>query len=110
MQKWSTGKSDDERCSETRKSGKCNTPLFLCFLSGKDEKIMKNAFVFAQMEGHKNQEIDENGRPEGEKCCRGSKSSVAALGNAGCSFCIEGRVLGSEMDPEMTPTNRLLRA
>ena len=29
MQKWSTGKSCDERCSETRKSGKCNTPLFL---------------------------------------------------------------------------------
>ena len=29
MQKWSTGKRDDERCSETRKSGKCNTPLLV---------------------------------------------------------------------------------
>ena len=52
------------------------------------------------MEGHKHQEINENGAPEGQKCCRGSKFKVAALGNAGCSFCIEGRVLGLEMSPE----------
>ena len=74
--------------------------LFGGLLSGKDEKIMQNGLVFAQMEGHKNQKINENGAPESQKCCRGSKFKVAALGNAGCSFCIEGRVLGSEMGPE----------
>ena len=101
MQKWSTGKSDDERCSETRKSGKCNTPLFFePFIRNDEKMVKKNALVFAQMEGHKNQTIEENGPPEAEKCCRGSKFNVAALGNAGCSFCIEDQVLGPEMGPE----------
>ncbi len=69
------------------------------------ENIAKHALVFVQMERQQSQEIHENRFPEGEKCCRGSKSSVAALGNAGCSFCIEGHVFGSEMGPEMTPTS-----
>ena len=60
------------------------------FLLGKHEKRKKHILEFAQMERHKNQKTVENGPPEAEKCCRGSKFSVAALGNAGCSFCIVG--------------------
>ena len=62
--------------------------------------MQKNALVFAQMEGHISQKINENGPPEGEKCCRVSKSRVAALENAGCNFCIQDQVLVPEMDPE----------
>ena len=61
---------------------------------------MKHALVFAQMEGRRNQKIQENGPPESQKCCRGSKFKVATLGNAGCNFCIQDQVLVPEMDPE----------
>ena len=61
---------------------------------------MKNALVFAQMEGRRNQDIQENGPPEGQKCCRGSKFKVATLGNAGCNFCIQDQVLVPEMGSE----------
>ena len=94
MHKWSTETSDEKRRSETRKFEHVALHCFCKPFAWEVEKIEKNAGVFVQMEDHKHQKIDENGPPEGEKCCRGSKSSVAALGNAGCSFCIEGRVLG----------------
>ena len=64
---------------------------------------MKNALAFAQMEGRRNQKIQENGPPERQKCCRGSKFKVATLGNAGCNFCIHDQVLVPEMDPEGHP-------
>ena len=62
--------------------------------------MMNNALVFAQMEGRRNQKMQENGPPEGQKCCRGSKFKVATLGNAGCNFCIQDQVFGTEMPPE----------
>ena len=72
---------------------------FYWVLSGKHKKTKKNALVFAQMEGRINQKVQENGPPEGQKCCRGSKFKVATLGNAGCNFCIQDQVLVPEMDP-----------
>ena len=73
---------------------------FWWFLLGKDENMIENALVFVQMEGCRNQKIQENGPPEGQKCCRGSKFKVATLGNAGCNFCIQAQVVVPEMDPD----------
>ena len=61
---------------------------------------MKCALAFAQMEGRRNQKMQENGPPEGQKCCRGSKFKLATLGNAGCNFSIQAQVVVPEMDTE----------
>jgi len=45
--------------------------------------------VFAQMEGRRNQKIQENGPPEGQKCCRGSKCKVATPQDAIFAFKIK---------------------
>ena len=74
---------------------------FGIFLYGKDEKMMKNVVLFFQMEGHKNQKIEENGAPESQKCCRGCKFQTEPLENAEGGFSVGGRVLRSEMVPEM---------
>ena len=74
--------------------------------NGKSEKSKKNNLVFAQMEGQPNQKIEENGPPEAETCCRGRKYALAALGNAGCCFSVAGRVLRSDMGPELALEDR----
>ena len=65
--------------------------------------MIKNALVFAQMEGRRHQKIQENGPPEGQKCCRSSKFKVATLGHAKCICCIQAQVVVREMDPEGNP-------
>ncbi len=51
------------------------------------------------MEGRKHHNIEDNLLLEDEKCCRGCKLALAALGNAGGCFFVEGRVLRSGMVP-----------
>ena len=61
---------------------------------------MENALVFAQMEGDQNHEIHENGAPEAQKCCRGSKFMFAAFESACPRLFVQSNILQPEMVPK----------
>ena len=58
--------------------------------------------MFAQMEGKKNYEIDENGVPEVHKCCRVCIFRFAAFEKASERFSVQNEVLQPEMLPKWT--------
>ena len=56
--------------------------------------------MFAQMEGYKKHENHENGVPEAQKCCGGSKFMLAAFESACPRISVEGNILQPEMAPK----------
>ena len=61
---------------------------------------MKNALVFAQIEGQQNLKSQENEAPEPQKCCRGRKFTLAAFENACLAISDQGHVLYTEKAPK----------